>query len=146
LADIYKILQLNDLIILLYQYALLKHPDSPLLMNNIANAYTLNNNLIKAVEFAEKALIVAQNNIIIMDTLAWNYSLSGDDEKAIALYRKVLSIEFDNNTIKYRMAFSLDRLGRKNPALKMLIVAVESSRPFAENDQAKDLLSQWSGS
>jgi putative PEP-CTERM system TPR-repeat lipoprotein len=143
LADIYKILHLNDLIIPLYKNGLLKHPNSPLLMNNIANAYTLNNNLIKAVEFAEKALIIAPNNVIIMDTLAWNYSLSGDDEKALALYRKALSIEFNNNTIKYHMAISLERLGRKNAALKMLIEAVESSRPFAENAQAKHLLSQW---
>jgi len=140
LADIYKILDRNDLVIALFKQQLELYPNSIPLNNNIANALLKNDQPLPAITHAKLALKFVPNNVSVLDTLALAYSASGDDNAALPLYRKALSFDFNNNTVKYHLAITLDKLNRTKAAVDLLIQVVESDRKFSEKQSAKELL------
>jgi len=143
LADIYQLQQQNTEAVNLYQKALKSYPNSPVILNNLANNLIEEGETKKANELALRALSVSPNNATILDTLAWSQIQLNQYDVALTNLRKALAIDAENNSIKYHLAIALDGLNRRKAAQSYLIEVVESNLPFEHKTQAKKLLDTW---
>jgi len=120
-----------------------KNPDMPLILNNAATANFTVGNEDKALAYARRANKMMPDNPIILDTLAWIESRRGNPEIALPLLRKASVLRFSDPEIKYHLAITLDQLGRRGEAVKILAEAVASRTDFSEKEMARKTLKQW---
>lgn len=72
-----------------YDHAIKLRPDSAEALNNLAYLYTeQNTNISKAIELAETAVQLENNNASYIDTLGWAYYRSGQTDKALGMLLK----------------------------------------------------------
>jgi putative PEP-CTERM system TPR-repeat lipoprotein len=143
LADVYQLQKKYEMTTNLYKSALKEYPDSPVLLNNLANNLINQGENEQAIVFAKRAITIAPNNVTILDTMAWGQINLANYETALTYLRQALAIDTANNSVKYHLAIALDKLGRRKSAQHYLIQVVESSSPFQETVQAKELLDNW---
>jgi len=143
LADIYQLQNKYEKATNLYHHALKSYPNSPALLNNIANNLINQGEVEQANIFAKRAMTIAPNNVTILDTIAWGQINLANYEAALTYLRKALAIDANNNSVKYHLAIALDKQGRRKAAQHYLIQVVESSFPFKDKVQAKILLDSW---
>jgi len=143
LADIYQLQDKYSLSIQLYKDALIDHPESPFILNNLAISLIERQQADLALTYATKAFELSPNNITILDTLAWNKMQLNEHENALTLLRKAATINADDNMVKYHLSITLDKLGRRKAAKNILIDVVESNQPFKKSVEAKQLLDSW---
>ena len=143
LADIYQLQKQYEKATNLYHNALQSYPNSPALLNNIANNLIEQGDVKQAITFAERALAIAPSNVTILDTVAWGQMNIANYEEALTYLRKALAIDANNNSVKYHLAIVLDKQGRRKAAQHYLIQVVESPFPFKNKAQAKELLDTW---
>lgn len=91
-----------------------KTSDSTVL-NNLANIY-LTTDLNKALEYAQQAYQLSQNNPNILDTYAWVLARKNKFKQALPLIRSAYSMNANNPEITYHLAYILHGLGRSNEA------------------------------
>jgi Flp pilus assembly protein TadD len=78
---------------------------NPVVLNNLAYAYTMLGNHDKAIATAEKALKVAPANPSVLDTAGWAWFKSGrDPAKAKRLLRQAAQAAPQNMTIRAHLA------------------------------------------
>ncbi|MFC7048141.1 XrtA/PEP-CTERM system TPR-repeat protein PrsT [Emcibacter nanhaiensis] len=126
-----------------YEELLQHYPNMPALLNNAANLHYDQGNTDKALAYAQKALALAPESVNIMDTLAWIETRNGNPEKALPLLRKALVISYSSPETKYHLAVTLDKLGRRSEARKMLAEALQSDQAFDGRDEARKLFDSW---
>lgn len=143
LADVYQLQKKYEMTTNLYQKALKEYPNSPALLNNLANNLIDQGEIEQAVVFAKRAITIAPNNVTILDTMAWGQINLANYEAALTYLRQALALDTANNSVKYHLAIALDKLGRRKSAQHYLIQVVESYSPFKEKAQAKQLLDNW---
>lgn len=86
----------------LYEQAIMKHPSSPAVLNNLAWLYhEIGDN--RARETAEKAYELAPDNPAILDTYGVMLVRNGETEKAVSILRKATQLDPDNAQIKQHL-------------------------------------------
>jgi len=89
----------RPLAISLYEAALLRQPESLLILNNLAWAYHLENQP-RARLLAEKAYKLAPENVALIDTYAAILFKQGDKEQSIQLLEKALRLAPEDEVIR----------------------------------------------
>jgi putative PEP-CTERM system TPR-repeat lipoprotein len=116
-----------------------QRPDNAAALNNLAWAYQQVKDP-RAVPTAEQALKLAGDNPNVIDTLGWMLLEQGNTARALPLLQKASSMAPDVTEIRYHYAVGLQKSGDKQGARKELNALLASSKPFAEQEQARALL------
>lgn len=112
-------------------------PNNALALNNLAWAVGQQRDP-KAIEYAEKALLIMPNQPAIMDTLAVLLSEKGETARAIDLLQKALAISPDASVIRLNYARALIKAGNKLDARKEIEVLEKLGTQFqGQADLAK---------
>jgi putative PEP-CTERM system TPR-repeat lipoprotein len=143
LADVYQLQQQNTEAINLYKNALEHYPNSPPLLNNLANSLVENEEFTEAYSFAQRAITISPESVNILDTLARTQIQLKKYDAALTNLRKALAINAESNSVKYHLAIALNKLNRRKSAQQYLIQIVESKQPFKYKKQAKQQLDTW---
>ncbi len=126
-----------------YKAMLIKQPEHPVLLNNLALVELELGHLSQAMALAEKAFKTNEVDVNYIDTFAWIKSQSGEYRDALDLFRKAIILDYSKPEIKYHLALTLDKLMRREEAHQYLAEAVQSEREFSEKLKAKELLAAW---
>jgi putative PEP-CTERM system TPR-repeat lipoprotein len=113
-------------------------PNKQFLYNNLANLY-LDEDLIIALAYIEKALTIEQSNASFYDTKGWILCLQENFQEGLNLLRRSYAINSNNPANRYHIAYALNALDRKAEAKIELDAALFSNENFIEIDQAKIL-------
>jgi len=113
-------------------------PNKQHLYNNLANLY-LNEDLIKALSYVDKALAIDTSNANFYDTKGWILALQNDFQQGLNFLRQSYAINTINPTNRYHIAYVLHKLDRKAEAKIELDAALFSNEIFPEIEQAKAL-------
>ncbi|MBL4940674.1 MAG: PEP-CTERM system TPR-repeat protein PrsT [Colwellia sp.] len=113
--------------------------EQPLFLNNLANFY-LDQDLSKALSYAEKAYKLAPNIAAINDTLGWLYYHNDQPSKALALFREATARDVNNGEIYYHLVLTLIALDNKSQAKSMLNKAISLAPEHALRKVASDKL------
>lgn len=128
----------------IYEKLLVRFPDSPIVLNNLAFLYAESasdkKTLARALELVNKAQGKLDSSPpMLMDTLAWIYYKSGDTVKAVETINQAIAKAPDNPTLLYHQAVILKEAGRDKEALKSVEKALEYQRAFPERKKAREL-------
>ena len=104
----------------------------------MANLY-IDNDLNKALTYAEKALKIDTFNASFYDTKGWILCLKNEYQLGLSFLRRSFAINSSNPSNRYHIAFTLNKLGRKAEAKVELDAALFSNESFTEEEQAKAL-------
>lgn len=126
-----------------YNQLLTIGPNNILLLNNAAIIEQLLGNLDSAAKLAQRAYKLANKNVNVIDTKAWIEVQRGNFDYALSLLREANTLDYQNAEVKYHLAVTLDKLGRRNEGLAYLEAAVNSSQDFLDKDKALVLLTTW---
>ncbi|PCI47598.1 MAG: PEP-CTERM system TPR-repeat protein PrsT [Alphaproteobacteria bacterium] len=126
-----------------HEKLLADNPRMPIILNNAASVNFTAGNKDKALKYARLANEIMPDNANILDTLAWIKSRRGNPEDALPLLRKALILRYSDPEIKYHLAMTLDKLGRRGEARRMLAESTRSKATFPEKDAARETLRQW---
>ena len=124
----------------IYQRVLASAPDNATALNNLALVYAREGGP-KAIEFARKAyaLVPAPE---ITDTLGWVLVQGGQVEEGLKYLREAQSRAAAAPGVGYHIAYALERLGRKDEALRELKILFQKESDFPERDAALTLRRQ----
>lgn len=126
-----------------YQQLVIKYPKNPILLNNAALTSLAIGELSKATSYANSAYEIAKTNVHIIDTKAWLAFHGSEYKKALDLLRQANTLDYENAEIKYHLAATLDKLGKRAEAKIYLESAVKSEQIFHDKALAKALLASW---
>ncbi|MES2316939.1 MAG: XrtA/PEP-CTERM system TPR-repeat protein PrsT [Pseudomonadota bacterium] len=124
-----------------FELVLKKAPGNVLALNNLAWAYQQEKDP-RALPTAEQAAKLAPDSPPVMDTLGWILVEKGDLKRGIAVLEQASARAPDANDIRYHLAYGLHKAGDKAKARKQLEQALANGRPFAQADEARELLKQ----
>jgi len=110
----------------------------PMVLNNLANIYILENKIDAAYNFAQQAYELSSNNAYVLDTLGWIHTLQGKYNEALNLLRKAYSFNAQDGDMRYHIAYTLFKLGRKAESKRELKILLSD---FPEFDAREDALS-----
>ena len=99
----------------------------------------------RALEYAERALLLAPNQPAIMDTLAWIQLQQGEPAQALRLLEQANAGAPDHPEIGYHYAVALHRNGRDADAEVVLRRVLENGQDFPSAADAKALLAKITG-
>ncbi|MER2494087.1 XrtA/PEP-CTERM system TPR-repeat protein PrsT [Catenovulum sediminis] len=114
-----------------------------IVLNNLANLY-LPENPAAAQGYIEQAMRLKTNSAAVLDTQGWIFYLQNNYRKALELFRQAYVINSSDPTIRYHLAATLDKLGRRQEAIQELNSALSLSEDFVQVQQARTLLEQLS--
>jgi tetratricopeptide (TPR) repeat protein len=117
--------------------------NDPLILNNLAVIYQRENDP-RALDYAQRAHVVAPQNPAISDTLGWIMVQKGDATNGIKFLQQASDTAPDSPDIAYHMAFALDAMGKKADALPILKKALSGGRDFESKKDAQALLDKLS--
>ncbi len=121
-----------------YEQVLRKHPNDAPSLNNLANTlFKLGDT--KAIEYARKAQAVAPDNPLANDTLGWITVQRGNPLEGLTYLRSAQSRASGNPEIRYHVAATLERLGRREEAIKELDGVLKSGQSFESLEEAREL-------
>lgn len=122
-----------------YEAALEQQPQNPLILNNLA--WTLGQTKSpKAIETAELANKIAQNQPAIMDTLAMLLADKGDTARALELLERAVKLAPQAAAIHLNFARVLIKAGKKSEAKKELEELAKLGERFSQQAEVKQLL------
>lgn len=124
-----------------FEAVLKKSPNNVLALNNLAWAYQQDKDP-RALATAEQALKLAPESPAVMDTLGWILVEKGDLKRGIPVLEQASSRAPEANDIRYHLAFGLNKAGDKAKARKLIEQALANGQPFAQSDEAKEMLKQ----
>ena len=116
LAENYARTGLTEKAIDVYDKLLHSYPEHPVILNNAANLYIDINELKRADELAQRALINAPNEPLVLDTVGWIAAQKGELELSLSLLRQAETLKYDDPTISGHIVDVLIRMGRFNEA------------------------------
>jgi tetratricopeptide (TPR) repeat protein len=114
-------------------------------MNNLANIYLQEDKINIAYDLANKANALSPNNANILDTLGWALSLQGEYDEALSLLRKSFAMNTATPDVRYHIAYTLAKLGRKADAQTELENLLQLFESFRYKEEASKLLKQLKG-
>ena len=76
------------------------------------------------------------------DTLGWILTTSGNAETGVALLRQASAEAANDPRVQYHFAVALKDTGKKDQAIKLLTVVVETKGEFKEKALAQQLLDE----
>jgi putative PEP-CTERM system TPR-repeat lipoprotein len=121
----------------IYQRALLRTPENPILLNNLALIYAQEGDA-QGIALARKAqalLPVPE----IADTLGWVLVRAGQVAEGLGYLRDAQSRAAADPGISYHIAYALVRMGRDEEALRELALLVRKDADFPEQEAADQL-------
>ncbi|WP_321395408.1 XrtA/PEP-CTERM system TPR-repeat protein PrsT [Emcibacter sp.] len=143
LGNAYKLGDLPKKALAQYEALLTRFPGTPAILNNAANLHYDLGNQDLARSYARQALAQAPESVNILDTLAWIETRDGNPETALPLLRKALVLNYSDPEIKYHLAVTLDKLGRRSEARKVLAEALQSDTVFDGRQDARKIFDSW---
>lgn len=114
-------------------------PNNPAILNNLAWSLAKNKDP-KAIEYAEKANALAPDQPALMDTLGVLLVDKGDAARGLDLLRKALGLAPQNAEIRFNLAKSLLKAGKKEDAKKELDELARLGEKFPEQGEVARLL------
>lgn len=99
----------------------------------------------QALAMAQQAARLAPNAPQVLDTLAHAYALTGDADKAIGSQRQAVDAVPHDPAYRWRLAQIYARARQPDKARAELLRIRDSGQPFAEREQAEQLLRQLGG-
>lgn len=117
-------------------------PNDPLILNNLAVIYQKENDLAKALDYAQKARSAAPQNPAIADTLGWLLVSKNQVADGIKYLQQAADANPLDPDIQYHLAVALDQTGKKADAADLLKKAIQSGRDFESKKDAEALLSK----
>ena len=131
-----------------YETALEQHeqlaaerPDDAAILTNLAWLYQRAGDP-RAVELAERAYGLAPNSAGTIDTLGWVLVNNAEVQRGLTLLREAHARASNDAGVRYHLAVALQALGRLDDAREQLAAAFADGAPFAEEDEARALLSE----
>jgi len=109
------------------------------ILNNLAWIYH-EEGAAKAIDFAERAYRVQPNNGAIADTLGWLSTEKGDLTRGLELLNQANTLMPGNAEIIQHLAITLDRLGKRVDAQKLLQQLIEQSPGVELMSEARAVL------
>ena len=113
---------------------------------NPAEAYnrlaimSIENSLVTARNYAQKAFELQPNSASILNTYGHIKALRGEYEQSLKMLRDAFARDAKDPNIRYHLGYTLAKLNRIDEAKKELEYAVNVERPFFKRPQARALL------
>ncbi len=127
----------------LYEQFLAKSPDFALVLNNLANLYADHlKQPDRALELARKARAAAPADPSIADTLGWILYQRKEYPEALTLLEESVKALSANGVVQYHLGLANRALGRTEPALGALRLAVAANGDFPGKAEAKRVLAE----
>ncbi|MBL4630520.1 MAG: tetratricopeptide repeat protein [Paraglaciecola sp.] len=114
-------------------------PNKANIYNNLANIVS-SNDIVKAISYAKQAVNLNPNSSSILDTQGWLETQNNNLQQGLNILRQAFTLNSNNPTIRYHLAYTLNKLGRAVEAKSELQLALRSEQDFQERTQAQDLL------
>lgn len=119
-------------------------PDDPLILNNLAVIYQRENDLARALDYAQRAHTVEPQNPAIADTLGWLLVVRNDAPNGLRFLQQAHDADPNDLDVQYHLAYALDQTGKKADAAALLKAAIETGRDFDNKKDAETLLGKLS--
>ena len=127
----------------LYEKFLATNPNFPLVLNNLANLYADHlQQPDRALELARKARALVPADPAIADTLGWILYQRKEYAEALPLLEESVKTLAANGEVQYHVGMVNRALGRNEPALAALRLALAAPGEFAGKDEAKRLVAE----
>ena len=110
------------------------------ILNNLANIY-MQDDLPTALTYAKRALENGSTVPAVLDTHGWILVQLGRFEDGLVSLRQAHAIDSNDLSIRYHIAFTLQKLGRTAEAKAELEKVLASKTPFNERPAAEQMLS-----
>ena len=114
-------------------------PNKANIYNNLANIVS-NIDIVNAMSYAQEAVNLNPNSSSVLDTQGWLYTKNNNPQQGLNILRQAFTLNSDNPTIRYHLAYTLNKLGRTLEAKSELEFALQSDQKFQERTQAQALL------
>lgn len=122
-----------------YEAALKTVPNHPRVLNNLAMLYQETGDA-RALEMAQRAYRMSPDDPRVMDTLGGLLVANGEARRGADLFKQALAKAPGATNLRYRYANALAKAGDQVGARRELEALLKSNKPFAEKEQAKELL------
>ncbi|MDB5795499.1 MAG: hypothetical protein JWR25_1878 [Noviherbaspirillum sp.] len=124
-----------------FQMVVQQEPKNVAALNNLAIAYKQEKDP-RALEYAEKAYQLEENNPAVLDTLGSILIEQDKIARALPLLKKAVTLAPAAPDSRYHLALALSKSGDNASARKELAQALESGKPFEKIEEAKALQKQ----
>lgn len=114
--------------------------ESPVTIVNLAYVYQITNNA-KAKQYALQAVELSPENPFALDIMGWVLVKQNELDSGLKYLREAYARDSQSPTIKYHIAYVLNKLGRNSEAETHLLGIVDLKESFDEQVDAKRLLS-----
>ncbi len=114
-------------------------PDNAALLNNLAWLYFEVGDQ-RALSYAERAHDRAPDRADVTDTLGWILVQRGDTSRGLELLQKAAEQDPKQLSIRYHLAATYAKMGRKDVARQALDQLLNNQDPFPEREEARKLL------
>lgn len=122
-----------------YELALQKLHDNPVVLNNLAVAYSRIKDD-RALAMAERALKLVPDNPIVQDTLGWILVEQGQLPRALDILKQAVNKVPKAGSVRYHYGVALARSGKKAQAKEELEAAIAGKQKFPEQEEARAML------
>lgn len=141
LAQLYMQMGANMEAIELYEKIDKSVPNSPIVLNNLAWLYQVENDE-RSLSTAERAYKLAPKASGILDTYGWLLVSHGEITRGVALLREASTLSGENPEIQLHLASALVKEGRRGDEVKSLVRSLLADARFRERAEVKQLKSQ----
>ncbi len=114
-------------------------PNKANIYNNLANIVS-SSDIVNAMSYAKQAVNLNPSSSSILDTQGWLYTKNNNPQQGLNILRQAFTLNSDSPTIRYHLAYTLNKLGRTQEAKSELALALRSDQEFKERAQAQTLL------
>lgn len=118
-----------------------QYPNNVIALNNLALAYQRSQDA-RALQVAEDAYRLVNDQPVIMDTLGWILVEQGDAARGLHILQKASALAPRARDIRYHVAMGLYKAGDKAAARKELEILTSGNMKFVQADEARALLKQ----
>ena len=139
LADVYLRSDKYPAAIEQYQALLKENPKDFRVLNNMSWAMMQAGDP-RAADYAQQAFQQRPDDPIVADTLGWTLVNQGKIYEGLQVMFKAVALGPDNPEIRYHLAQALVKAGDKVRARSELKIVLASKRPFAQAEEARELL------
>ncbi|WP_026376945.1 XrtA/PEP-CTERM system TPR-repeat protein PrsT [Aestuariibacter salexigens] len=92
-----------------------------------------------AMQYVERALDIENQSASIIDTKGWVLAKQGKFNEALTFLRQAFAMDSGDPSIRYHLAYTLDKLGRNAEAKIEIAAALASGQEFLGRQDAKAL-------
>lgn len=111
----------------------------PMVLNNLANIYIMEEKYDAASNFAVQAHQITQTNPYVLSTLGWINTLQGKYEDGLDFLRRAYSMNAQEPNLRYYIAYTLHKLGRTSESKRELSILLSDFNEFEKRKVALEL-------